>query len=1654
MSLHPVETTRHIRDAYIRYLKTIKPFQNAELRAEFASALEQENLLVKGPYVELTPPFKTGRTLGDLIKSGDLSRNFGNLCHAGGLELDRPLYTHQESAILKVREGRNVVVTAGTGSGKTEAFLIPILDALLREAEAGALCPGVRALLLYPMNALANDQIERLRNDLRDYPQITFGRYVGETLDEQGKALQAYRELHERDPLKNELISRGEMQASPPHILLTNYAMLEYLLLRPADSPLFDGETGDHWRFLVLDEAHAYDGAQATEIAMLLRRLEDRVTRGGRKELQAIAVSATLGEDDPESRQEIAEFATNLFNLDFEPQDVVFGERLPESGLEGKWGEGTPELYATLEKVAAKWRSGAEVGLPASLPGIGPSLLSKAGQEAQDGQVNVPRFLYEVLRGDGRVHRLRALLEGQPLALNEVAKQVFPGLPEEEAEGALANLVSVAALAQERADKARLLPARYHLFARALEGAFVCLNRDDPAHAQEGKPRLFLTRQRFCPSCGSRVFELANCTRCGTSYLVGEERPGEALPETEKSDSMPWVSTNSYLIQNSVIYENEMAARNVRYFVLEQTDAVEADEDALIEEGAEPTDENGNEKLAPLGLCPRCGALYDGYFEKRCSCGTPLVRVSRVEMDHKHTLQRCVSCSSYNKQGVIYRFLTGQDAPVGVLAGALYEDVPPSHEDEDREKPGQGRKMLIFTDNRQQAAFFAPFLQHAQDRQLRRRLMVQSLRRRKPDEPLRFGDWMDKLLSVAEDRHVFGSNASRDEKSSTVATWLMQEFSGLDKRLSLEGVGLLYFRPYRPGGWQPPAELLAAPWNLSYGDAFQVLAILLNTLRRQGAVSYLLEDEDIDLLAKKHDEFVPRSRPFYVREAGSGSGNRKKASYGIYNWLPSPSRRNGRLDYLTRLLATRKHEKTPSDETHLQAKRLLSDIWVRLTAAGNGRIWLEAKSLGVEGVVYRLSHKMWEVVPTLNSIDEWFVCNCCQNLSAFNVDGVCPTYGCGGRLEPVAQRQSVLEDNLYRFEYQQGEPLPLKAQEHTAQWTSRKAAEVQKQFTVGDLNVLSCSTTFELGVDVGDLNAVILHNMPPSTAHYVQRAGRAGRRTDSVAFVVTFAQRRPHDLSFYAEPERMIAGKLRPPVVALRNDKIIRRHLHSVVFAAFFRWAKETQEKQYHHAGDFFEAPTGDQGGPALLEQFIGGRPAWLQEALLRVIPPDTELRKRLCLENWGWVPNLVQSDEAILNRAAEEFLDEIGEFKRIEAEASSAHQYRLADQAQQVQTTIRGRDLLGYLGSKNVLPKYGFPTDVVPLKTDHINLPGARDIELERDLKIAISEFAPGGQVIAGGKLWFSGGIRKLPGRLWEPERYVICESCNRINIHPGVDYPTTCECGAPLNGGGALRGKAGVYITPEQGFVAENRTEAPGENPPERTYASQIYLAAYHPSEQANESLTGTSQQMEDDADFNAGIKVSKSYTRFGYLALINDGYGRGFRICQTCGYAEVIVPGGTSRGSGKGHRDPLTGRDCMVTMEVRQLGYHFMTDVLQLRFSLHIAGESAIQSLLYAILNGASQALEIPRNDIGGVVVKEQGEPRFLLYDTTPGGSGHVELIHNHLRPALEAAYKRVDECDGCARETSCYSCLRSYENQRVHDLLVRGTAADLLGQILGK
>jgi hypothetical protein len=709
------------------------------------------------------------------------------------------------------------------------------------------------------------------------------------------------------------------------------------------------------------------------------------------------------------------------------------------------------------------------------------------------------------------------------------------------------------------------------------------------------------------------------------------------------------------------------------------------------------------------------------------------------------------------------------------------------------------------------------------------------------------------------------------------------------------------------------------------------------------------------------------------------------------------------------------------------------------------------------GVVYAVNHDRWKVSSRPDKFSDWVICSRCKNIYQAGLDNTCMTFGCEGSLEPLEKHQDAFESNLFRRRYLSENLVPLRAEEHTAQWTPKAGAEVQSKFIKGEINLLSCSTTFELGVDVGDLQAVLMRNMPPTTANYIQRAGRAGRRTDSAAYVLTFSQRRSHDLNYYAEPEKMVSGKLKPPYTPLSNEKIIRRHLHSIVFADFFLWAKEKHGVIYKSVGDFF-APTDGSDGRTLLIQYLDQRPETLLRKIENSIPAG--MFDILEIEAWGWINKLTsQEDSGVLDFAVGdvkndlEYLDNY--IQELVAKFTTTLNTKLADLIkvqQMIINQIRDRELLGFLGSRNVLPKYGFPTDVVELRTNHLaNTPEALRISLDRDLRVAISEFAPGGEVIAAKKVWTSAGLKVHPKRAWPTYKYVICGECGKF--HHGQEISATCTCGKPLE-------KIKEFIIPESGFVAATTVKIPGEEPPQRTYASETYFADYE-QEKAQQFDKSTEMELIE----SLSLPTYKRYSKFGWMALVNKGVGTGFRICSTCGYGEVVNFGQTSAPTlGKRaqaqtyeHFNPITNQRCSGHMIIRDLGHRYLTDVLELSINgipSKFKFDAAYRSFLYALLEGASESQGIRRDDIDGTLYyRTYGDaPSFILFDSVPGGAGHVENVQDHLRKAVQSALKKMETCN-CGEDTSCYNCLRNYRNQNFHDELQRGFAIQILRALLG-
>ncbi|WP_144635948.1 DEAD/DEAH box helicase [Priestia megaterium] len=1624
MSIHPIKGTGNIEQAYKRYLSTAFYMNNNSVQKQFENLLSKKNKFVKGPYLEITNPYKQGSTLEDLIEEGILSP-FMNSLNQKEMPKDRPLYSHQEKAIRKAGEKRNFIVATGTGSGKTESFLLPILNELFREKEQGTLGPGVRALLVYPMNALANDQVKRLRTLLTNNPEITFGRFTGETKNKKGEAEEHYRNQNDGiERLPNELLSREEMRQAPPNILITNYAMLEYLLLRPEDTEFFDGPYSNDWKFIVLDEAHTYNGAKGIEVGMLLRRLKDRILkkRPMRGSIQCIATSATLGSGD-KAKQKVMSFAGNLFNEPFywdplikKEQDLIEAERINYVNHFSIWGAPNWKAYRYLsdsynesELKNLETEKLIQYGYP-----------KKMIEELLCQSLKSTELLYELIKGDRHLIDLHIQLSEKPKLLSSLVESLIQKeyidqdhyLDPKDGEELLTTFVDMAVKAKDKEGELPLLPARYHVFVRAIEGAYL-------AFLPEKK--LFLDTRKQIKD-GQRtypLFETGVCDSCGQIHLIGEEKEGK-LVQQSGSNPDPDSRFNAYMI-------------------------VDENYETIIDEDEEVN--VGEEKVAETTfyeLCPGCSTINrQGVTNKEVCCDlhgkVDLVLLTR-EVIVRNKQAKCHKCGK-RSQNPIRLFVTGQDAATSVLATALYQElVKSSGKTEDNQLPGlnvnkeddffaflneentdvkvdqinyQPQKLLIFSDSRQDAAFFAPYLERTYYQIMWRRLIYEVIEEKQKDD-IRLEDLILPIEKKAVEAQLFDSGMSPTERKNIIKTRLMRELLQIDGRHSLEGVGLVSFHIPIPEIFKTFLPNLAQKFGVKPEEVWTLFEALFDSFRIQNALLY---PEGVD---PDNQIFAPRIKAGYMN--GYQTIKKEKVS----SWVPSENRLNRRLDYLARIYE--KQGKTRKEAEEL-AKNFLKIIWDQLISSGRLGEYFPKAIIKDIGTVFHMSYRHWYISTNKKT---WYQCDTCGTWTTRSVENVCPSMRCRGTL--ITKDPAEIQfKNHYRKLYTEMIPMKMKTKEHTAQLSTNQATAYQQDFIDNKLNVLSCSTTFEMGVDVGGLESVFMRNVPPETANYIQRAGRAGRRKSTTAYSLTYAQRRSHDLSYFTQPETIIAGDIKPPLFKMENLKIIRRHIHSVALAAFFK----EYPNYFGKLENFFRYEERDstEKGVPLIREFLRARPSQILNSLRRIVP--VPLQPIIDLKNWGWLKEF-EGENGILNKAEGIYEKDLSELNKMWQESINNKKPN-TDYLLRMMETLKDRQLLSFLSSHNVLPKYGFPVDVVELQIIGSNQ-NTHQVTLSRDLALAVSEYAPGSEVVANGKVFRSVGVKRIAKYELPTHQYTHCRHCGHYQTISKYatkeDKESHCEsCQNPI--------RVQSFISPIFGFVS-NKNSQPGEFRPEKAFRSRIFFSEY--------DLKAENTESEKEGSTTYGnMNINWKYSPYGKLAVVNDGRRRGYHICNACGIEKNLV-----KKANKTTHTSAWGSVCSGSFEHYNLGHEFMSDVIELSFSnlptrIQDSAESFWSSFLYGILDGASAELGIDRKDIDGTIYyKDNQNPSLIIFDSVPGGAGYTKEISEHLNGVLDKTLIRLKNCS-CGEETSCYGCLKNYSNQYCHDSLSRGIVINVLEMV---
>ena len=1583
----PIHASEEIKNSFIDYITTTFDMADWEYADLLQQALRQEGMIAKGPYLDIGGSYETGHSLRELVRVGKASPLFEDLEpipeQERELKLDRPLYLHQEKALEKAISGQNLVVTTGTGSGKTECFLLPVLHSILSEREQGTLDSGVRAIIIYPMNALANDQIKRMRTLLKNSPSIRFGIYNGNTPHKQKEALTEYRKTHRDasgtplEPLPNELISREEMQRDPPHILITNYSMLEYMMLRPKDDKVFSGAK---LKYIILDEAHIYKGATGMETSLLMRRLRARITCPN--SVQYILTSATLG--GPDADDAILRFAEKLTGSQFWKNGIIRSVEKRPKMLELLDLE--PSLFTELSRNPDK------VGQILSRENL--DFCPEGTAEEKIYQLCLRCRFFSVLRQT-------AVAPITVTQLYSALLQVSPHITREQ----VVEFVGVCARAEW--DGANLIKPRYHFFVRALEGAYLTLS---------APKRLFLQRRTTFEQPGrtpQAVFEAAVCTDCGRIAVVGISECGILKQYAHRGR---FDRSEYYLLQ---------AGHDGELFSLE-----------------------GNEGHADDGslnyvLCPICGSLAtesDLRYEQLCEHDKSLyLKLWKVEPT-KSGQVRCPACGFGN----IRRFYLGSEAATAVLGTELFEQLPAEEilEVSQPVKVGAGlfsraakkrtirkecaRQFLCFSDSRSEAAFFASYLERSYQEFLRRRGIwhtAEKLRAR-GETCVAVYDFVDELARTFEEHRSFADWDSSQRTATGLSAvsrknaWIavLNEMFNARRATSLTNLGLIAFTYQRNEGLAP---VVAEEYHVPESDAAALLELLVQDAVFSGALtagkSQRLTDAEREyIFFSPYEKKLVKMKTVEQSKFSMLSGwcGRRRPN-GKRGYFP-----NTRISRLMRALGIR-------DE---QADSFLADYWDGVFAP--------------ESEAFSLDANEFNVLLGGSPAVRFYRCKKCGKITPFNAFGYCASVKCTGTLEPYEPLSHASENHYARL-YMSDQMHPFYIKEHTAQLAKDQQTRYQEAFVNKSINALSCSTTFEMGVDVGSLETVYLRDVPPSPANYVQRAGRAGRGKGSAAFVMTYAKLSSHDFTYFDAPERMISGRISAPVFEVENEKILYRHVFAVALSKFL-----SENEDIYHGDDLSPLLNGD--GYERLKDYLSSRPKQLKELLLTSIPSGMHIR--LGLEDWSWTERLC-GENGVLQIAVDDFRGTISALEKQERQAQKEKNIELAAQLHRNLRNYRcseadqagKKSLISFLVRNNVLPKYGFPVDTVELLPDPNSGGRDKDLQLARDLQQAIADYAPGAQVVADGKLYTSRYIRKTPGKnvnlSWEIGSYCeSCPTCEQPNFtkEPIIKSRECVSCHTPIP-----RIRWAKTLEPRMGFCVDitRREEPVPMHRPEHDYKTDDYYIG-----DPHRNLL-----QEREFTVNGGTVRIASTTND---ALVVVGQTQ-FHVCPVCGYADAVAVPNEHKNM-RGY--PCQNKEGKSTMYL--LSHDFKTDVARITFLDEAASDWATMlSVLYAILEGLSRQMGIERTDIKGCLFRtsEMGMQLFslILYDAVAGGAGHVRRLVTEdgvaFQSVLRNAYHVVSTCE-CG--SSCYKCLRNYYNQKIHDDLDRTKAALFLEKWIGE
>ncbi|KUP98361.1 DEAD/DEAH box helicase [Thermobifida cellulosilytica] len=1583
--------------------------------ADYLKQEKEQKLRWPDPWLSLNPNFASGGTVSELVAEGVLrpecERFFRNKKREDDPGEDPlTLHRHQREALDAARTGDSYVLTTGTGSGKSLSYILPIVDAVLREPtepHGGR----IRAIVVYPMNALANSQHHELTKYLRwglprREQRIRFASYTGQEDQQQ----------------------RDQVFANPPHILLTNYVMLEYLLTRPHErQQLLVAARG--LRFLVLDELHTYRGRQGADVALLVRRLRDACAS---PDLQCIGTSATMASAATfaEARQRVAEVASRLFGTQVKPERVI-GETLQRATADLDPSPG--ELVRGMDAVLA----GAERDYQA----LAADPLASWVESTFGLAVEEPE------RADAPARLVRR----RPTTLPAAARQLseLTGVDGGRCEEAIAELLRQGSRVRHPGTGRPLFAFRLHQFLSKGDTVYVSL--EPPGERRiTGKYQVSVPGERdkvllplaFCRECGQEYLTVNRVTgRTGPAFYTSNQQQDEsgenevATGYLYVSEDLPWPAdpvAEGRLPDSWVTVGDDGAPQ-----LLSQHRDRLPQEKWVDPSGRETARGEGLRAWfvrAPFRFCLRCRVSYE---EPRMNDFAKLATFAAE----------------------------GRSSAVTLISGSVVNAL-----ERQEGLPPEARKLLTFVDNRQdaslQAGHFNDFAQVAQLRSALYRaaldageagLRYDTVAERVTealDLPLaEFAQQPDvkfqrRKETVAALRGVLGYRVYTDLRDGWRVTMPNLERTGL---IRFDYLDLPEIAADEESWQQRSSGKQKTPVSAFLRDApaelrLRLCTILLDEMRRSLAV------DAEELTEAGFERLRSRSGQLLTGPWALGDNEHPVAPVTVF----TSSRRTGQsrsVKNITARGAFGRYLRRPGLFSHVQPDRItvddaelvINDLVGVLADLG----LLVRIEEGPSGPGYRLaaSSLIWRAGD-----------------------------GSAGMSDPlrktVDEEAGAYVNEFFRDLYREGATRfrGLDAKEHTAQVPGEKRKEREDAFRAGTLKLLFCSPTMELGVDISDLNAVNMRNVPPTPANYAQRSGRAGR-SGQPALVTTYCSTgNAHDQYYFRRSDRMVAGSVEPPRLDLANQDLVRSHVHAI-------WLAETGVHLNSSMSDVLDVSEEDGSLPTLeLRPSITSRINDL-EARLRAAERARAVLSGLGLEEapwWHphWIEDVVRNAPANFDRACERWrrlylnaFEEQREQNRLANDPSNDPRRKNEAKARRKHAESRKELLLNqdsnhpfsdfytyrYFASEGFLPGYSFPrlplAAYIPARREH-------GTYLQRPRFIAVSEFGPGALIYHEGQRYQVTSVQ-VPtdgsGELSTTEAHV-CASCGYWHERrAGAD---TCdECGQPL--------QAPMRDLMRLETVFTVRRQRISSDEEERRRAGFELRTTFRFSDHGERSGRVAATVRAKDGSPLAELVYGDAAT----VRVVNVGrrYRRnrsevGFWLDSVTG--RWLSESQALESATEEERLEPVGKAKKPTKVVPYVEDH--KNILVLRWADSLKPEQAV-TLRYALERGIEAMFQLEDSELNSEDLPDpQQRGRMLFVESAEGGAGVLRQLLDdpeqlgkvaekaleiiHVSPAGVDLGHAPGSSERCER--GCYDCLLAYSNQRYHTAVDRLSAVEPL------